>query len=264
MTGKDYSFIAYIDESGGDDFNHGSSKWFVLSAFIVRASRDSELVSLKKEITKELSSQMKNLHMKDIKDVHKQSFVAKKTSEVNAKCITVLSNKNNLTACDFANTKNSYYWWCSRLLIERISKCCSELRRDVPEGNGKVKIIFSNRGGMLYQDFRDYMQKIKTDDFSCSCRNSSINWNIVDIDIIESLDHSARAGLQFADVVAYSNFKAVEKHPKYDIVTLDLVKHLKKITYNKKGVYLNQGVKIMPRYDDIEDKPIEYYDLFKE
>ena len=48
------SFIAYIDESGDEGFvfnadGSGSSRWFVLSAVVIRRDNDLQLVSCLKE-----------------------------------------------------------------------------------------------------------------------------------------------------------------------------------------------------------------------
>ena len=49
------SFIAYIDESGDEGFvfnsdGSGSSRWFVLSAAVIRQSCDLQMVSCLKEV----------------------------------------------------------------------------------------------------------------------------------------------------------------------------------------------------------------------
>jgi hypothetical protein len=57
--------------------------------------------------------------------------------------------------------KNHLYFYLCRYLIERISWLCRDMRRNVPEGDGKVKIIFSRRGGMSYDDFRAYLERLR-------------------------------------------------------------------------------------------------------
>ena len=49
------SFIAYVDESGDEGFvfnpdGSGSSRWFVLSAAVVRQANDLQMVSCLKEV----------------------------------------------------------------------------------------------------------------------------------------------------------------------------------------------------------------------
>ncbi len=49
------SFIAYVDESGGEGFvfnadGSGSSRWFVLSAAVIRQTNDLRMVSCLKEV----------------------------------------------------------------------------------------------------------------------------------------------------------------------------------------------------------------------
>jgi hypothetical protein len=51
------SFIAYVDESGDEGFvfnpdGSGSSRWFVLSAAVIRQSNDLQMVSCRREIAR--------------------------------------------------------------------------------------------------------------------------------------------------------------------------------------------------------------------
>ena len=50
--------------------------------------------------------------------------------------------------------KNQLYFYLTRFLLERMSWLCRDLRSVVREGDGRVKIIFSRRGGMSYTDFQ--------------------------------------------------------------------------------------------------------------
>jgi hypothetical protein len=73
------SFIAYIDESGDEGFvfnadGSGSSRWFVLSAAIIRQTNDLQMVSCLKQVREVLNKPPKTpLHFVDLK--HEQSSI---------------------------------------------------------------------------------------------------------------------------------------------------------------------------------------------
>ena len=67
------SFIAYVDESGDEGFvfnadGSGSSRWFVLSAAVIRQSNDLQMVSCLKAVREVLKKPLKTpLHFVDLK-----------------------------------------------------------------------------------------------------------------------------------------------------------------------------------------------------
>ena len=97
---KDYSFIAYIDETGDVGIKpdkSGSSDWFGLSAFIVNVDTDLNLVKIRNDIVERystsprpLSKENKIIHMRKLKSYEARLFVAKSVAEVGASCIMVL------------------------------------------------------------------------------------------------------------------------------------------------------------------------------
>lgn len=97
MKKKSCSFIAYIDESGDIGINPdkvGSSQWFGLAAFIVRADHDIQLVEYKRNIIKKCKLCTPDIHMKEIKNEDKRRYIANCVASFDSRCIVVLSNKN--------------------------------------------------------------------------------------------------------------------------------------------------------------------------
>ncbi len=83
------SFVAYIDESGDEgfvfkDYGSGSTRWFVLSAAVIRQVNDLQMVSCLKAVREVLRKEAKTpLHFVDLK--HEQrvpSLAAKPQSNV--------------------------------------------------------------------------------------------------------------------------------------------------------------------------------------
>jgi len=67
------SFVAYVDESGDEGFvfnadGSGSSRWFVLSAAVIRQTNDLDMVKCLKEVRTVLQKAPKTpLHLVDLK-----------------------------------------------------------------------------------------------------------------------------------------------------------------------------------------------------
>lgn len=219
-TTNKYSFIAYIDESGDIGINpdkSGSSQWFGLAAFVIPVSKDLELVQHKKRILEKCPMQTKEIHMKEIKNEDKRRFVAQEIGSLPySRCIVVLSNKSSLYKKDIFKDKDSYYQYMSRYLLERITCCCSQWQSEIHEGNGMVKIIFASRRGMNYDNLKKYLYTLRDSPFVDAKiqkqKLPKINWDLIDIDQVQDIPAEKRVGLQFADVLSYSFFKAVNKN----------------------------------------------------
>lgn len=254
-----HSFIAYVDESGDDGLTGryrtagqqgGSSHWLTISASIWRYSRDFEAVQWRDEVRDQLPPQMSRKALHCLKLTHQQRVMACQTLATKPlRSICVLANKPVIRP-DIYTQKNQLYFHMSRYLIERISWFCRDMRRDVPEGDGRVKIIFSRRGGLSYDDFRAYLTRLR----NANDDDIQIHWNVIDIDQIEARDHSTRAGLQIADLIAYCITAGLEPDA-YGNSELRYARILRPLIYRRGGNYLSYGVKIVPRLDQIPLTP---------
>lgn len=253
-----HSYIAYIDESGDDGLGRyripgqtgGASTWLTLSATVCRMSRDLEMVEWRNEIRSKLGRKAENkpLHFKDMN--HGQRTMASQVLAAKAlRGICVAAHKPSLLAETYTE-KNQLYFYLCRYLIERISWLCRDLRRMVPEGDGRVKIIFSRRGGLSYEAFRAYLLELKNFDDPAV----QVNWSVVDINGIDAQDHGKRAGLQIADIVASSITSGVEPDF-YGNCELKYAEALKPRIYSRKGNYLSYGVKLYPGADRLALTP---------
>lgn len=250
-----HSFIAYVDESGDDGLpgryrtaghQGGSSNWLTISASLWRYSRDLDAVQWRDEVRNQLPVQARKKTLHCLKLTHQQRVMACQVlASKPLRSICVMANKPVIPP-NIYTLKNQLYFYMSRYLIERISWFCRDMRRDVPEGDGSVKIIFSRRGGLSYEDFRAYLMRLKTGDQD----GIQIHWNVIDIDGIEARDHSSRAGLQVADLIAYCITAGVEPdaygncEPRYPEI-------LRPLMYHRGENFLSYGVKIVPRPEQI-------------
>jgi hypothetical protein len=129
-----------------------------------------------------------------------------------------MSNKRNIQRYRNPNlnpnNKAWIYWWLSRLLLERVTKFCEGVVPFDERGKQKLRIVFSRRTDLKYQDFEDYLWKLRWQSYfgELVLDAGDISWVVVDFDEIRVLDHAARAGLQLADIVAGAFFQAVERN----------------------------------------------------
>lgn len=247
-----HSYIAYIDESGDDGLGRyripgstgGASTWLTVSATVCRMSRDLEMVHWRNEIRSKLGqrAEKKPLHFKEMN--HSQRTMASQIVSSKAlRGICIVANKSVIPAGIYIE-KNQLYFYLCRYLIERISWLCRDLRPSVPEGDGRVKIIFSRRGGLSYEAFRAYLLRLK----GMNDPAIQINWPVIDINGIEAQDHGKRAGLQIADIIASSITLGVEPDF-YGNCDLKYAEALKPIMYHRRSNYLSYGVKLYPGVD---------------
>lgn len=248
-----HSYVAYIDESGDDGLGvtfrapgvQGASNWLVISAYLVRRSLDLDCVARRDEIVKGLpKKKTRELHFADLN--HQQKlFAVQCLSQKPARAISILSNKTTIPAGVY-NDKNQLYFYLTRHLIERISWLSRDDRFNskTKEGDGKVKIIFSRRGGMSYPDFKAYMLRLKAD------QTVQIHWPVIDINEIEAKDHSTRAGLQLADVIASAFASAVEPD-NFGNCERRYAETLRPIVYQRYGNYQSYGVKPLPWFHEM-------------
>ena len=111
-------------------------------------------------------------------------------------------------------SNNWFYCWLTRLLLERVTLFVKEhsvARYGEPK---KLKIEYSNRGGLSYAQMNAYYSWLK---FKSSNRRpflplGNLSWEVMHPSLLEVYEHNSRAGLHFADAVGASFFKAYDKH----------------------------------------------------
>ncbi len=253
-----HSYIAYIDESGDDGLNTrfrqpsgdgGASHWLVLGATVWRISRDLDMVRCAKQIASQLPTrkQVKPLHFADLDHSQRVMAINTLTSAQKFRVCAVCAYKPIIPAGTYTE-KNQLYHYMARYLVERISWLCRDLRPQVPEGDGSVKIIFSRRGGMNYGDFRAYLGRLKQKDDP----EIKIHWPVIDIQGVEALDHGTRFGLQLADL-AVSGLRAAIEYDRYGNLEPRFATMLKPAVYCRNNNYLSYGAKLVPGNDAIQD-----------
>jgi hypothetical protein len=243
------SFIAYVDESGDEGFvfnpdGSGSSRWFVLSAAVIRQANDLQMVSCLKEVREVLQKVPKTpLHFVDLKHEQRVPY-ARRVGDLPIRTVSVLVHKPNITEPEkFQNTKYLLYRYATRFLLERVSWLCRDQRRD-GEGDGFAEVIFSNRSNMSYEDIRNYLHKFLNQS-EANPQKFQIDPTVIDPNRIRAVEHSKLAGLQVADAVA-SGFHFALKVNRYGETETSYLSHFHSTIYRHKGIAMGYGIKLWP------------------
>ena len=243
------SFIAYVDESGDEGFvfnadGSGSSRWFVLSAAVIRQTDDLQMVSCLKEVRTILKKEPKTpLHFVDLKHEQRVPYI-RRVGELPIRTVSVLVYKALIAEPEkFQNTKYLLYRYATRLLLERVSWLVRDQRR-TGEGDGFTEVIFSNRSNMSYEDIRDYLRLLLKQS-EANPSQVQIDRSVIEPERISAVEHSKLAGLQVADAVA-SGFHFALKVNRYGETETGYLPHLKKTIYRHKAVALGYGLKLWP------------------
>jgi hypothetical protein len=239
------SFVAYVDESGDEGFKflpneQGSSRWFVLSALVIRKENDLQVVQLARQARELLKKDPKKpLHFRNLR--HEQRVpLARLLGDAQVRTVNVLIHKPSIPEPEvFQQQAYALYRYATRLLVERVSWLCRDNRR-TNQGNGKVDMVFSNRSAMSYDDLRGYLCKLR--DGVTNERDVRVDWDVVNPDTIRAVNHDQLAGLQLADAVASGVFYAVHRNP-YAEVEDRYLRLLAKTVYRHKNRAEGYGLK---------------------
>jgi hypothetical protein len=151
---------AYIDESGDEGFEDGSTQWFIISSVVVDKSSDRDVARVIDNIKSRLWGNVTRQPLHWVRLHHKQKQVV--IQELSKQSFTLLSvafEKKYLARerfdshYDRANRMKfrwAMYFYATKLLVERICKYADR------QGS-VVNLIFENRGSISYKDLRDYL-----------------------------------------------------------------------------------------------------------
>lgn len=241
------SYRVYIDESGDEGFHflpaeRGSSRWFVLSAVVLRKSKDLSVVELMREVRKQLGKDPKKaLHFRELKHEQRVPFV-RAIGQTPLRTLSVLIYKPTIDEPErFQDEAFRLYRYATRLLLERVSWLCRD-RHNEGDGDGSADLVFSNRSAMSYEELRSYLRKLRDGGHAEDVR---IEWQHIDPDRVEAVNHEQLAGLQVADAVASSVFYAVNRN-QYGETEPRYLELLRPTLYRHKRAVVGYGLKLWP------------------
>lgn len=229
------SYRAYIDESGDEGFvflpgELGSSRWLVVSALVLRTAKDHQVVEVARQVREKLGKPSKKpLHFRELKHEQRLPY-ARMIGQMSARTVSVLVHKPSIQAPEvFQQQAYSLYRYATRLLLERVSWLCRDNHK-TDEGDGRVELIFSNRSAMSYDALRIYLERLRDDPREAA--EVRVDWNVIDPKLVRAIHHDQLAGLQLADAVATSVYKAVnasqygETEPRYlELIAPTIYRH---------------------------------------
>jgi hypothetical protein len=247
-------FVAYIDESGDEGFKfldreRGSSRWFVLSATVVRKSNDLNMVEVARAARALLGKPDKYvLHFRELKHEHRVPLV-RLIGNAPVRTVSILVHKPSIPNPEsFQHDGHKLYRYCTRLLLERVSWLC---RSNASSGSGcTADLVFSNRSAMSYDELRSYLRLLKKQ--SESSADISVKWDAIHPDRVRAVNHDQLAGLQIADAVASSMFFAANR-TQYGEVEEGYMRLLNRTVYRNKDRVEGYGLKFWCK-DDAEKK----------
>ena len=258
-------YIAYIDEAGDDGIKKlrtategGASEWMVISALVVHASNDLHVLPwLKDMISRTNSHQIKHLHFHTL-DHESKLAICRCLAEKEVYLFSVISYKKTMEgrinkAAERVNINKSsrFYCWMSRLLLEEVTNFIG--KRTFIDYNEitKLKVVFSDRGGLVIEQFRNYFSYLQNQSITESLyiNEYNLDWSVVDTKEMYCFANKDRAGLQLADTVASSFYCGLEQLSATAPPTSEYAKMLMRrmATDDRRSIH-GCGVKFMPRW----------------
>ncbi|HMN44223.1 MAG TPA: DUF3800 domain-containing protein [Povalibacter sp.] len=251
------SFVVYVDESGDEGFafrsdGSGSSRWFVMSALVLRKANDSQAVAVARDIRQLLSKPVNHaLHFRNLR--HEQRIpVARLIGQMPARTVSILIHKPSIEEPEiFQQQAYALCRYASRLLLERVSWLCRDNRK-TDDGDGRAELVFSNRSAMSYDDLRQYLTGLKQEREG---RDVRIDWNAIDPARVRAVNHDQLAGLQLADAVATSAYYSVTVN-RYGDVEDRYLRSISPTIYRRDGRVEGYGLKFWCSSRDLIDRVI--------
>lgn len=260
-----YGYVAYIDEAGDDGLRtalrpnapQGASEWMVIAAVVVRADNsDGRTVEWTRQIIRGLDQhQTTHLHFHKLQDDKKRQ-VCRAIAELPLRCFVVASHKGNMLNHRNLRAERSsvnrtawFFCWLSRLLLERVTEFCYRRTMDDYGECRKVRIEFSERGGVKIDEVKNYYRYLKdqTELGMLYLNEFNLAWPVVDTEQMFMYPNRMRAGLQLADSVSSSFFQALERTNE-GIVRTECAKLLHNRICTRNGKRYGFGMKVMPTW----------------
>jgi len=271
-------YIAFIDEAGDPGLKTvrpidptGGTEWLCLSAIVVRAKYHGEIAGwVRSMLEKAGVPNPTDLHWRKLPDYRKR-IVASELASRPVRAFILASNKKNMRGyrnmrAERAQSKQWFYNYCLRLLLERVTGFCYE--HAIREcANGRfVKIIYSQRDTHSYAQTAAYQEllKMQAKGGALVLSKRRIMWEVLDWRLSEPVSHKSSAGAQLADVVASAFYQAVDTLPPTKWNN-EFAKALKPIVAAENGSSMGYGVALQPtppskaRLNDRQKEIFEFY-----
>lgn len=233
-------YNVYIDESGDEGINKGS-KYFILTAVIVKKDKDLEVSKSVDLIKQNLEMPIKNqLHWKLLKGMPNKRMIMDIVGGLDIKIINVIID----TKCIQFIPSNNIYNYFSGYLYERICWYMNEI-------NGIANINISSRGNLSKTNLSKYLN---------DKNHKKFNIDTGCIKQIKIIPNERKKMLQLADCCCSALFQALKYNNECHF---DYIKRIQHKLYSRGNNVLSYGLKLVPTdSDSVELKNLISY-LFK-
>lgn len=257
-----YSYVAYIDEAGDPGIEtvrpcdpHGASEWLVIGAVLIEAANEADAVTWRNHIIRASSIRSPTLHFRNLEEWQKL-LVCQSLATFPLNVFAMLSNKKNMRGYtnpraaargNALTSKQTFYNFCLRLILERITDCVLRHSTRVYGEPRFVKIVFGKRGGHSYGHTFAYNDILKQQNRSRTTwlKKRELKWQVIHRLLQEAALTEEIAGLQLADIVASSFYQAVDILPP-TIWNPANAKWLRPRVAKEAGLYEEYGVAFQP------------------
>lgn len=253
-----YEYILYIDEAGDDGLKrvrpidaNGATEWLCIGGVLMRAKHEPKVVSWVQDLRNFINArQGPALHFRDLSPTKKLAACTR-LADLPIRAFAVCSHKVNMrehqnNRAAKRGGKQWYYNYCVRLLLERATEMCL---KDSYRHFGKPKylrVVFSQRGGHSYEQTKAYWELLKNQAAGGTTylNKREIKHQVLRFGLVDYVPHLQNAGLQLADVIASSFYKAINANePKWDT---RFAEALQPIVANQGNVVADFGLVLQP------------------
>ncbi|GAB1381375.1 DUF3800 domain-containing protein [Pararhodobacter aggregans] len=221
MTKVDYGYVLFIDEAGDDALTKvrpidpdGASEWLVIAGVLVRAENEADCRGWLDEIRTDIHAlQSRTMHFRKLSP-GRQSRAAEMLSTYPLRAFAVCSNKKNMRGhinerAAAVGGKQWFYNWVVRILMERATNYVLINSKKKLGGPGKLKVLFSSRGGHSYGQTKAYWEWLRAKGRPYLDRYE-MKFEVLSFNLVDYVPHYMHAGLQLADIAASAFYQAVE------------------------------------------------------
>jgi hypothetical protein len=247
----------FIDEAGDPGVRDGLKylptrhEWLCVSAVVVRSSRDQEMIEWVKEMRQAANStQAGTLHYHRIAKERRHA-VCDILGRKPAKAFVFTTHKSNMR--QYVNKRmeamvagGTFYNWCLRLLLERVTAWCETWQRENLGGLEPLRVVFAQRGHD-YEHFFSYIDllRMQKEAGTLFLRGPGLDTALLDRAHWTVKPAEQLAALQLADTVASAFFAAANTaSPSFDLEPAKALAPL--IPGGKDGRAADVGVTVWP------------------
>lgn len=268
MSGNDppeYRYVAYIDESGDPGIKRvkpvdvpGSSEWLMLGGVVISADREAEVSGWVKDLMAKMDShQMREFHFQKLSPARKL-IACQHLADLPLRCFAVASNKQNMRGYRNQNaetipSQNWFYCWMTRVILERITHWVKARSLADHGAVHKVKLVFSERGGLRYSQMNAYFQWLRYQGDNRFLKAGGLEHDVLDMRLMEVHNHSQHDGLKLPDVVASAFFKAADHWDTggCDPQFAEALRPRLARWPEPDGMFAGYGIKLWPKYREL-------------